>query len=99
MRSAGKYAAVAKSCTFGMVRNGGKRAHQGIDLEAKVGEEIRAVASGTLYAINRDFNAKGDSSFGATITLQVKVDDLPEKQKLYIRKHYPNIIGLTHYYL
>lgn len=98
MRSAGKYAAVAKSCTFGMVRNGGKRAHQGIDLEAKVGEEIRAVASGTLYAINRDFNAKGDSSFGATITLQVKVDDLPEKQKLYIRKHYPNIIFVWFFY-
>ena len=98
MRSAGKYAAVAKSCTFGMVRNGGTRAHQGIDLEAKVGDEIKAVASGTLYAVNRDFNAKGDSSFGASITLQVKVDDLPDKQKSYIRKRYPDITFVWFFY-
>jgi len=30
--------------------------------------------------------------------LQVKVDDLPEKQKLYIRKHYPDIIFVWFFY-
>lgn len=43
--------------TFGMVRNGGKRAHQGWDFEAPAGTPCRAIASGkiALVYVSKDY--------------------------------------------
>lgn len=69
-----------KGSTFGMVRNGGKRAHQGIDLEAEPGTDIFAVCSGTIVMAVKDSSTKG---YGWQILLKVNVADLPPKHQAY----------------
>ncbi len=51
---------------FGMVRNQGKRAHQGWDLAARVGTPVYAVASGRIRQIRDD----GDDGYGVHVTLE-----------------------------
>ncbi len=70
---------------FGMTRNGGKKAHQGIDLAANPGTPIRAVADGKVYTNEK--LPKAD--YGNTIVLEVGIDDLPEGLAEYCRKVNP----------
>ena len=65
-----------RSAMFGMVRNNGTRAHQGIDLEVAPNYRIRAVENGRVVtAINTDTCAHG---------LQVCVQlDCPNKPELH----------------
>ncbi|TDR27043.1 LysM peptidoglycan-binding domain-containing protein [Hydromonas duriensis] len=66
------------SATFGMVRDGGAKPHQGIDLEAKPGTKVRAVAHGHITVVD---NRATTGTYGNTIILSVNINDLPEKQK------------------
>ncbi|WP_158590466.1 peptidoglycan DD-metalloendopeptidase family protein [Noviherbaspirillum cavernae] len=84
-----------RSATFGMVRNGGTKAHQGIDLVAKVGTPVYAVANGRIKRVIRAFAVT--TGYGAAITLQVDVNDLPAKQRQYYQSKYPNN-ELVHFY-
>jgi murein DD-endopeptidase MepM/ murein hydrolase activator NlpD len=77
LRTAGL--ASARAATFGMVRNNGHRAHQGVDLAANPGTTIYAVASGTVAAVNP--NDVGD--YGKHIIIEVNPDDLPASKRLY----------------
>jgi murein DD-endopeptidase MepM/ murein hydrolase activator NlpD len=56
---------------FGMVRNGGTKPHQGVDLYAKVGTPVFAVASGEIVRIRQKH-----MSYGQDILLRF----LPDKQ-------------------
>jgi murein DD-endopeptidase MepM/ murein hydrolase activator NlpD len=50
-----KYAAIRRfmvNNTFGMVRNGGRRAHQGWDFYAPIGFRCYAIADGTIAAVH-----------------------------------------------
>lgn len=78
--------ASVKSAKFGMVRNNGKRAHQGIDLVAVPGTPVFAVADGTLHLPDPP-NAGGD--YGKTLILEVNIDDLPERQAAAFRRVNP----------
>ena len=86
-----------KSATFGKVRNGGTRNHQGIDLAADSGTNIFAVCSGVI-AIATD----SGKAYGKIIVLEVNIDDLPEKQKTYASRNITNshsIYFFMHIYL
>jgi len=63
---------------FGMTRNHGKRAHQGIDLAAEPGTPIRAVANGIVYMA--PVGAHSNYDYGNTIVLEVGINDLPSAQ-------------------
>jgi len=75
------------SATFGMVRNHGHRAHQGVDLAATSGTDILAVASGAIVAINPAYTDYGSASFGAYVVLKIRIDDLPSDKAAYAKKH------------
>jgi len=60
-----------------MVRNGGRRAHQGIDLIAVPGTRLYAVADGTVHLAPAPSSSY---AYGNTLLLVVNVDDLPAKQ-------------------
>lgn len=77
IRSAGL--ASWRSATFGMVRDGGKNAHQGVDLIALPGTPVYAVGNGTVVSVYKGFS--DTENFGATVVLCVDVNDLPEAQK------------------
>lgn len=66
--------ASAKSATFGMVRNGGKRAHQGVDLAVDKGYRVYAVESGSVVGVNQH----DDGSYGLTVTLKLDCSSKPE---------------------
>lgn len=68
-----------EAAKFGMTRNGGKRAHQGIDLATDEGFKVYAVENGTIVS-----TAFGSNGYGYTVTL--KVDNSKNKQlyKLFI---------------
>jgi len=53
--------ASAKSAGFGMVRNGGTRAHQGIDLESDDGYRVYAVLDGFVIDIRESASGYGNS--------------------------------------
>jgi peptidoglycan LD-endopeptidase LytH len=57
--------------TFGMVRNGGKRAHQGWDFYAEPGTSIHAIASGTILKTT-DASIGGD--YGSQILLEFEFE-------------------------
>lgn len=69
LRTAGL--ASVKSATFGMVRNGGKRAHQGVDLASDNGYRVYAVDDGAIASIQR-----GSDGYGMTITLKINGQNL-----------------------
>ena len=79
--------ASAKSATFGLVRNGGTRAHQGVDLAAEVGTTIYATASGKVILVSMAYSAT--AGFGASVLLQVDVNDLPALQRQHYLSLYP----------
>lgn len=58
---------------FGMTRNGGKRAHQGIDLASDEGYRVYAVEDGEIVGIN-----KGADNYGFVISLRMNVPTKPE---------------------
>lgn len=78
-----KHLASKKAATFGMTRNNGTRAHQGIDLVAIPGTPIYAVAAGDVH-----MSHGGD--YGNTLVLRVGINDLPEPQAAYFKKINPN---------
>jgi murein DD-endopeptidase MepM/ murein hydrolase activator NlpD len=71
---------------FGWVRNGGKKAHQGIDLIAVPGTPIYAVADGVVYSTKAPTPAY---AYGNTLVLEVALKDLPPAQADYFRKVNP----------
>lgn len=56
---------------FGMVRNGGTRAHQGWDLYAKVGTPVYAVSKGKIFHVGYH------ADYGNYITLSFTHNDVP----------------------
>lgn len=82
-----KKLASKRSATFGMVRNNGHRAHQGIDLAASPGTTVYAVARSKVIAINQKHTP--GSGYGKTVLLEVDLNDLPEKQRLYFLAQHP----------
>lgn len=72
-----------RGATFGMVRNGGKRPHQGIDLAAEPGTPVFAVANGHIVFTRID----NQNSYGSVIALEVNIKDLPEPQRAYCAQH------------
>lgn len=79
--------ASVRSAKFGMTRNGGKRAHQGIDLVAAPDTPMYAVADGTVYLAKAPRASYG---YGHTLVLVVNVDDLPEPQASTFRRVNPS---------
>lgn len=75
-----------KSAQFGMVRNGGKRAHQGVDLVAVPGTPIYAVADGILYSAKSPSKAY---AYGNTMILEVSLKSLPSNLAEHCRKINP----------
>jgi murein DD-endopeptidase MepM/ murein hydrolase activator NlpD len=74
LRTAGL--ASVRSAMFGMVRNGGTRAHQGIDIAVEPNFRIRAVENGRVVtAVNTD-----NSDHGLHVCLQL---DCPHKPALH----------------
>lgn len=58
---------------FGMTRNGGKRAHQGIDLASDEGYRVYAVEDGEIVGINKGFD-----NYGFVISLRINAPAKPE---------------------
>jgi RHS repeat-associated protein len=54
--------------SFGMVRNNGKRPHQGVDLRAITGTNTYAVGSGRVVGIDRE----GNGDYGKNVTYEFK---------------------------
>jgi murein DD-endopeptidase MepM/ murein hydrolase activator NlpD len=66
------------SAKFGMVRNGGTRAHQGIDIKLENGYRCYAVEDATVVNVNTVNN----NGYGLTVTL--KLDKLNDGKQLYV---------------
>lgn len=77
-----------RGATFGMVRSGGSRAHQGVDLIAVPGTAVYAVGNGRVVSVYRGFS--DTQGFGATVILCVDVEDLPDAQRTSYRAKRPN---------
>lgn len=77
---------------FGMVRNNGTKAHQGIDLIAVPGTPIYAVADGRAVAVPTP------GAYGKTLVLKVGIDDLPEPQRSKALQSMPNVSHVYFYY-
>ncbi|MBP8085382.1 MAG: M23 family metallopeptidase [Cloacibacterium sp.] len=58
---------------FGMTRNGGKRAHQGIDLASDEGYRCYAVEDGEIVGINKGFD-----NYGFTVSMRINNPLKPE---------------------
>jgi murein DD-endopeptidase MepM/ murein hydrolase activator NlpD len=63
-----------KGAMFGMTRNGGTRAHQGIDLAVEPGYKCYAVENGTVMSV-----AVAASGYGMVVTVKL---DCPSKTDL-----------------
>ncbi|WP_367110623.1 M23 family metallopeptidase [uncultured Psychrobacter sp.] len=74
-----------KSATYGKVRNGGTRNHQGVDFRAVPGVPIKAVAEGKVIVINESYSSK--SNFGAYLVLECELNALPEFQRSHAKKN------------
>ncbi|OXL28312.1 M23 family metallopeptidase [Psychrobacter sp. DAB_AL32B] len=74
-----------KAATYGRVRSGGTRNHQGIDFRAIPGVPIKAVANGKVTVINESYKSK--ENFGAYLVLECELSILPEPQKSYAKKN------------
>lgn len=71
LRTAGL--ASVNGARFGMTRNGGKRAHQGIDLASDEGYRTYAVEDGEIVGINKGFD-----NYGFTISMRINNPLKPE---------------------
>jgi murein DD-endopeptidase MepM/ murein hydrolase activator NlpD len=67
--------ASVKGATFGMVRNGGARAHQGLDLAVSVGFRCYAVENGTVVST-------GDQPTGHGLFVAIRLE-CPHKPQLH----------------
>jgi len=74
-----------KAATYGCVRSGGTRNHQGIDFRAIPGVPIKAVTNGKVTVINESYKSK--ENFGAYLVLECELNALPEPQKSYAKKN------------
>lgn len=74
-----------KAATYGRVRSGGTRNHQGIDFRAIPEVPIKAVANGKVTVINESYKSK--ENFGAYLVLECELNALPELQKFYAKKN------------
>ena len=92
IRSAGL--ASVNGAKFGMVRNGGTKAHQGIDLIAVPGTRIYAVADGRAISVPQ----KPGNAYGHTLVLKVGIDDLPDIQRTKVLASMPNATYVYFYY-
>lgn len=88
-----------KSATFGKVRDGGKKNHQGLDLAAAPGTIIKAVAHGKVIAVaNKQADFATKKNFGASILLEVAIEDLTPAQRQHYAKIHPGIISIWFFY-
>lgn len=76
-----------RSAEFGMTRDNGQRAHQGLDLAAEPGRPVRAVANGTVHAAPM---VNSGVDYGNTLVLEVGINDLPPKQGELFRLDNPS---------
>ena len=74
-----------KAATYGLVRGGGTRNHQGVDFRAIPGKSIRAVADGKVTVIDESYSSK--SNFGAYLVLECELNVLPEPQRSHAKKN------------
>ncbi|QYF95749.1 LysM peptidoglycan-binding domain-containing M23 family metallopeptidase [Massilia sp. PAMC28688] len=84
-----------KSATFGMVRAGGKKPHQGIDLIAVPGTTVYAVADGEVYLAK---SPNESYPYGHSLVLVVNIDDLPPAQAQVFKKVNPGQQTIGFYY-
>lgn len=79
-----------------MVRNGGTKAHQGLDLIAEPGTPIYAVAHGMVVGVA---HSNEHINYGNTIILAVDINDLPQVQQQAARSSvYPDLAVLYFFY-
>ena len=71
-----------KGSSFGMVRNGGKKAHQGLDLFAPTGTDVKACLDGTVVLVS-----ESAGGYGKFVVIEVKKDDLDKCRKEYKLKY------------
>jgi len=62
--------ASVQGAKFGMTRNNGTRAHQGVDLATDEGYRLYAVENGEIVGIN-----KGSNGYGYTVTLKMETEN------------------------
>ena len=74
-----------KAATYGKVRSGGTKNHQGVDFRAVPGVPIKAVANGKVTVINESYRSIED--FGAYLVLECELNVLPEPQRSYAKKN------------
>lgn len=88
-----------RSATFGKVRNNGTKNHQGVDLAAEPGTAIKAVAHGKVIAVaNNEADFATRKNFGASILLEVAIEDLMPAQRQHYTKSYPGITSVWFFY-
>jgi murein DD-endopeptidase MepM/ murein hydrolase activator NlpD len=80
---------------FGMTRNNGHKAHQGIDLAAVPGTDILAVANGQVYVAPIP---SPDYAYGNSLVLVVGINDLPADVAELVRKVNPGKTTIGFYY-
>lgn len=64
--------------SFGLVRNGGKKKHQGLDIFAPKGTPVKACLDGTVVLISENAGA-----FGRFVVIEVNRTDLDKSRKNY----------------
>jgi murein DD-endopeptidase MepM/ murein hydrolase activator NlpD len=70
--------ASVKGAMFGMTRNNGKRAHQGVDLAVDKGFRCYAVENGTVVTTSTEFGGHG-----FIVILQMNCPDKPQLNSLF----------------
>ena len=75
-----------KGATFGMTRNGGKRAHQGIDLAVPNGYKCYAVEDGEVVAVNHS-----QDGYGNVVILKLNCPEKPYHNMFAVYSHLSSI--------